>query len=1104
VYTEGFGARLRAARLSAGLTQRELAAAAGMSLAAVRDLEQGRSLRPRPRSVETVIAALGLRGSAAEVLRESGRAARAAEPRPREEIDGPLRIEILGDLVARRGPVRLQIGRGKRLAMLGRLALTPNVPVSIAELCELLWGGRPPESAMSTLQLQLSRLRAALGHDGGRDGTRASGRDGGTALIPRTGSGYALVLSEDALDLGQFRRSVLDAQRTGSRHEAADTLEAALRLWRGEVLADVPELRDHALVEQVIQEHLAAVVRFADLAYETGDAARALPTLHPVVAAHALHEPLQARFIRGLAASGRSADALLAYEEVRRRLTDELGVDPGAELATTHLQILRGQIAPQRREPGTETVTGPLLPAQLPADIAGFTGRGADLAGLDALVGSSDGPTPATTVPVVVVCGTAGVGKTALAVRWAHTVRDRFPDGQLYVNMRGYDYREPITVGAALAGFLRAFGVDERTIPADVDERAARFRSELSGRRVLVVVDNAASADQVRPLLPGSPTCAAVVTSRDSLAGLTVCDGARRLELGLLPATDATALLRALIGARADAEPDALAALVTRCARLPLALRIAAELATARPHSTLDDLVRELTDRRQRLDHLDSGGDQHAAVTAVFSWSLRHLAPATARLFGLLGQHPGGDIDVYAAAALADVDVGVARRELDALKRAHLLEPTGADRYGMHDLLHAYARTVGPDDRAALGRLFDFYVATAMAAILLISPAEARRARFVPAASAASAAVPLADAAAAVRWLDRERANLIAATGHTARHGWPVHAIELSGLLDKYLLAAYPEDGLVVHRHADHAAALLDDSGARGRANLFLSSAHQRLGHVSAARAGLDRAIAMYRRAGDAAGQSRALTNLGNLEKWTGSYRRAAEHHLAALALLRQTDDRNTEAGTLTNLGTVYWRQGRFHEALDCHTRALTLFREVGDRHGEAGVMTNLGDSEAGLGNYDAAVEHYQRGLALNRNLGSRYLEGSLLDGLGGVSTVLGDVERAADCHRRALDVFRDIRDRRGEASALNGLAEAACGAGDVTGAGVHHRAALEIAEGIDVREQAARAHAGLGLVAERLDDLTAARQHYATALRMYRELDSPEAERIAALIDAV
>lgn len=361
-----------------------------------------------------------------------------------------------------------------------------------------------------------------------------------------------------------------------------------------------------------------------------------------------------------------------------------------------------------------------VTPAQLPGDVDQFTGRKQELAILDRLIEvteqTNEEVEESTAVRIGVITGTAGVGKTALTLRWAHRIRSRYPDGQLYVNLRGYDPDRPMSAEDALAGFLRALGLPEQEIPLEVEERAAAYRSLLAERRVLVVLDNAATVDQVRPLLPGTASCFVLVTSRDFLAGLVARYGARRLNLDLLPPEDAVTLLQALIGQRIHAEPEAAATLVEQCVRLPLALRVTAELAAARPDVTIAELVTELGDEPQRLELLDAGGDPRTAVRAVFSWSYQHLPVDVARMFRLIGLHTGPYLDPYAAAALANVSLPRAQQLLDVLTRAHLIQRTRFKRYSMHDLLRAYATYLATEEEfeqeqhAALTRLFDYYL----------------------------------------------------------------------------------------------------------------------------------------------------------------------------------------------------------------------------------------------------------------------------------------------------------------------------------------------------------------------------------------------------------
>ena len=466
--------------------------------------------------------------------------------------------------------------------------------------------------------------------------------------------------------------------------------------------------------------------------------------------------------------------------------------------------------------PSPDAVT---RPRQLPPAVAGFTGRTAELQALTKILDSAAG-----TVVISAIGGTAGVGKTALAIQWAHQVAEHFPDGQLYMNLRGHDQDRPVPPGDALAGFLRALGVGGQDIPPGEAERAARYRSLLAGKRVLVVLDNARSSDQARPLLPGSPACAVVVTSRDALTGLVARDGAARLELDLLPLADAVRLLRELVGDRAAVDPGATEALAERCCRLPLALRVAAELAVARPGVPLAGLAGELADQQRLLDLLDADGDPRTAIRGVFSWSYQHLDAGTARAFRLAGLHPGAEFEPYAVAGLTDSDLGQARRMLDALAKAHLIQPAGPGRYAMHDLLRAYASELaeahdGAGGRhAALTRLLDHYLSTAATAMDSMYPADRDwRPRVDPAGTPAP---PLSGAAAAQSWLDGERAALTAVTQYAAWHGWAEHATRLSATLRNYFVYGghYPE-AILINASARLAASQLGDRAAEGAVN---------------------------------------------------------------------------------------------------------------------------------------------------------------------------------------------------------------------------------------------------------------------------------------------
>jgi DNA-binding SARP family transcriptional activator len=611
---------------------------------------------------------------------------------------------LLGSLLvctAARAEVR--VPSGKQRVVLAVLLLHSNRVVSSDVLIEALWGSEPPPSARAAMRNYVKRLRKVLGHD----------------LIGSVPGGYVIRVAASDLDVTRFEeleRAGREAAEAGDWDRAADLLRAGLSLWRGEALEDVrSEWLAARELPRLAELRLRALETRIDLDLRLGRHAEAIAELRRLTSVHPLRERLYRLLMLALCQDGRYSEALAAYQSARQVLVSELGTEPGPDLRDLHLRILA--LDPSLAGPGTcraasATLTSPgvrggsLPPRQLPAAPPHFCGRSAELTALRRITDESAGAgRPAT----IAVTGAAGVGKTTLALRWAHEMALRFPDGQLHADLRGYDPGPPLPSAEVLAGFLRSLGVPESGIPADQTERAACFRSILAEQQVLVLLDNARCAEQVRPLLPATPGCAAIVTSRDSLAGLVVRDGAQRVDLDLLPLTDAVHLLRSLIGDRAEADPAAAQTLAVQCACLPLALCGAAELAAARPAAPLADLVWQLGDRHQRLDLLDGGGDPRTAVRVVFSWSYRHLDHDSARAFRLLGLHPGTDIEPCAGAALMGTTVAHARRLLAALARAHLIRPVGPARYAMHDLLRVYAAELAVasdgDCREALRRL---------------------------------------------------------------------------------------------------------------------------------------------------------------------------------------------------------------------------------------------------------------------------------------------------------------------------------------------------------------------------------------------------------------
>jgi tetratricopeptide (TPR) repeat protein/transcriptional regulator with XRE-family HTH domain len=812
------------------------------------------------------------------------------------------------------------------------------------------------------------------------------------------------------------------------------------------------------------------------------------PTAESLAGALDLTGEARALFVRAATGRAPAAEVLTAISAAAQQ-ADPATADP----ATADPAIAGAATA------GTGPPPPAPVPRELPADVGAFTGRATGLAELDAFLPAADGDGPPGPVVISAISGTAGAGKTALAVHWAHRVAAHFPDGQLYVNLRGFDPEQPVRAEEALAGFLSALGANGADIPLGEAARAARYRSLLTGKRLLVVLDNAATEEQVRPLLPGSATVMALVTSRATLPGLVARDGARRLGLDLLPGGDAVALLRTLIGDRVDDDSAAAAELAGLCARLPLALRVAAELAAARPDMPLTELVTELADERDRLQLLDAGGDPRGAVASVLSWSYRNLPPDAARMFRLLGLHPGHDWDRYAAAALTGTTLSGAGQLLSALARTHLIQPAAQGRYGMHDLLRAYAAELAAthdrddDRREALTRLFDYFQAACAAAMDCLTPAE-RSQR--PGPLPAGTPVPeFGNRDAARSWLDAEMATVVDVAGHTASHGWPQHTVRLAQTLYRYFDGVPDAVGLAICGHALEAARDCADSAAEARTLTTLGVIYTRQGRYAQATDCHQRAIALARDAGDRLTQVWALGNLAVTHDQQGRYPAAARCNRQAIALYRQLGDVTGEAIALSNLGLVTLRQGRYQRAAGHLRQAIKLYRKVGHRFGEAAALTNLGQVSYRLGDYTGAAADQEQALALSQEIGSPRVEAWALTRLGEVQHRQGLHEQAIGSCERALELFREVGDRDGEAEALNGAGETMRVTGRYDQARAFHEAALTLTREIGGRREEARALAGLGEICRLQGKYDRAAGYHQEALDIYQEIGDPGGE---------
>ena len=908
-----------------------------------------------------------------------------------------------------------------------------NRVISRGELVDAVWGEDPPASAEGGIYTYVAGLRRVIEPN---RSLRGPGR-----VLVSSGAGYVLHLvpgQPDAVafeqDLGRSRQ----LRKAGDAAGAVSALNSALSLWRGIAFGGVPG--PFAETERVRLGELrsAAAEERADVLLSLGRHEEVVPDLTAMVADHPLRERMRGLLMVALYRCGRHAEALRIFAEGRRVLAEELGIDPGGELSRIHQQVLTmdpGLAVPDgpavitldgeaagagpapdggQRRPRPEGRATP-VPAQLPLDVPGFSGRREELSMLQAMLpakrGGSGHPGGAEagqqgsdqqdqtdqTVPIVVISGTAGTGKTALAIRFGHQVAKRFPGGQLYVNLRGLDpATPPMEPAEALRFFLDALGVPPHRIPADTECRSALFRSLLDDRQMLIVLDNARNGAQVRPLLPGAPGSLVVVTSRNELTGLVAAEGAVPLTLDVLGDAEAHEMLARRLGqARVAAEPGAADEIIAACARLPLALGIAVGRAAARPKRPLTELAAELHDARGRLDALEAG-DAVTNVRAVLSWSYDQLSEPAARMFRLLGVHPGPDISLSAAASLAGLpraDAGTALREL---ARTHMVAEYLPARFTFHDLLRAYAADQAeridpePERRAAVHRVLDHYLHTAMAASNRFSPFRSPLQLAGPQPGVLPADVTDKDQAMA--WFDAEVPVLLALIAYADASDFDTHAWQLPWTLGPFFnRRGRWQDYTSTQQTSLAAATRLADT-------LALAHAHHLLGHV---------------------------------QSQTGAYEEADPNFRRALDLFRELGDRANEAVVLNGLAGMLEKQERYPEALAVALDALRMLKAVGHWWTQATLENGVGWLYAHLGQYDRALTHCQRALSLHRDSGHRGGTADTLDSIGYVYLHLGDTAQAKANYTKAIEAYREIGAPFGEGNSLAGLGDALLAEGD-------------------------------------------------------------------------
>jgi DNA-binding SARP family transcriptional activator/tetratricopeptide (TPR) repeat protein len=988
-----------------------------------------------------------------------------------------VRFRVLGPVEVEADDGRvLTLRRRQERCLLAVLLLQVGQVLSAERLCSLLWPDGAPRQPHRDLRTHVARIRSMLLDAG------AAGH--GVALLSQQ-RGYVLEADPETIDAHRFRRLVDSAALATDLAERQQLLRAALAEWRGPALehavSDQIRLR---LCAELDELHLRATEELLATGLDLGRHRELLPELARLATAQPVRERLVELHMRALYQQGRTAEALDVYRDARARLAEDLGLDPGPALTQLQRMILRGEplVTAQVPEPAVTPARPaaiPAQPAQLPPDQPSFVGRQVQLEKLDRLVGEQT-TVAGRTVVVSAIAGTAGVGKTALAVHWAHRSRTRFPDGQLYVNLRGYAPGPPVRPAAALAGFLAALGVPTERIPVTLDEASALFRSLLADRRMLVVLDNAADADQVRPLLPAAKGCLVLVTSRDRLGGLIARDGAVRLNLDVLTADEAYQLLSEVIGPhRVAAEPGATADLARMCAYLPLALRIAAANLSEYPDRRISGYVADLR-AGDRLSALAVAGDEQTAVRTALDLSYHDLPSAAARLFRLTGLVPGPEVTTDAAAALAGISAEQAAALVDRLVCAHLLTMQGPDRYTCHDLLRSYADELCRRDdeaaerAAAVARLYRYYLAHTRAALALLRPDTARLPAEPDDPEPPQATFTNRPAAAA--WLDAERPNLMAAVVRAADEATSEEtdkavdgadrrrmAVRLADALRGYFwMRTLVFDWLTVAQCALTAARRDGNRCAEAAAELSLGDALHSHGEYREAICHHEQALALARRCGWQVGEATILNNLGTVHQRAGELRRALDLYQQSLALRERLGDSASQSGPLLNLGTVTSLIGDLRSAKEYHARAIALFESIGSQQGVGLALANLGETCHRLGHLAEARRHLTRALAVLNEVRHNGLIATVLSHLADLDADTAQPEPALERIRSALTILQTVDDSRYEPGVLNAAGQVHRRLGQPVEASGYHERALGLARETGAREHEIGALAGL------------------------------------------
>jgi DNA-binding SARP family transcriptional activator/tetratricopeptide (TPR) repeat protein len=927
-------------------------------------------------------------------------------------------VTVLGPLRAWRSGTELDLGPSKRRALLAVLLTQVDRPVLMSEIVDVLWGETAPDSALNIVRRHVGALRKVLGPQPGSP--QAS-------LLTRASGGYRLQLGTDQLDLLQFRAlraRAAEHRRAGDNVECVGRLMDALNLWRGPVVSGLPaSVRTHPMFTRIDREYPDAVKEVADAALDAGDVhlERILLLLRQAAAAHPLDEVLQARLVTVLLRTGHTQQARQRYQDVRRRLSEELGLDPGPELEEAAEGLPSTQ--PESRRTGEaagdpsaladtgtsapQTAFTRARPAQLPPDLGVFTGRHAEMALARSLLPT--GGMSAQSVIISAIGGMAGVGKTALSIHWAHEVAHRYPDGQLYADLRGFDPGgATVSPEQILRSFLDALGVAPEHVPVSVDAQASLYRSLLVGKRVLVVLDNARDTEQVRPLLPDADNCLAIVTSRTFLSGLAA-EGAHPVALDVLDDSDAHAFLSRRLGhERLAAQPQAVQDIIDSCAGLPLALAIVSARTVMNPHVDLAVLAAELREEDNRLAIL-SAGEPATDIGTVLSWSYQVLTPLAARVFRCLSLHPGPDISLATASSLLGLPQARVRSALSELIGAHLLTERFPGRFLCHDLLRTYAGELlrvhdsQKDQVEALHRLLDHLLHGAHHASAMLAPHRERLALTAPVSGAAP--VEFADPGEAANWMETQTPVILAAVSHgPARLHAASRCWQLATTVELHLdRRGRWQEQLTLQTAALDAAERSGDLSGRAHAHRALGFGHGRLGDTGQAVEHLTAALQLFVAAADRGGEARTHRYLAFLENKEGRHEAALTHYSVAHALYADMGQLSGQAQVHNEVGWTHILRGDYTHALVECRQALDLHHQLDDVNGEAAASDSLGYAHHHLGAYERAIDCYRHALTLYRLLHDSYLEADTLVHIGDSQEAAGDVAEARTSWRDAL-----------------------------------------------------------------------------------------------------